>query len=738
MTGRWNTHCHLTKPHAPATCQEEYSRSKVYLNGHLLGYRPNGFSSFCYDLTPYLNRDGDNVLAVRADHSQSADTRWYSGSGIYRDVWLVKSSTTHFALWGNTWALKSLRKSNADVTFSLEVKDPVAGLSAKVDLTDAKGNVVSTRRVSINKAGRAQIALTVKRAQLWSTTTPYLYKAHVSLVHNGKEIDSDVMNVGLRTLKWDANSGFALNGQQMKVKGVCLHEDAGVLGNAVPRSVWERRLSELKAIGVNAIRMSHNPHASLIYDLCDKLGLLVMDEASDEWEFPKRKWLEGWNVGTPGFQGSYDFFKEWGERDLADIVRRDRNHVSIFAWSIGNEVDYPNDPYSHPVLDGGADTGFSQPVFGGYKKEAPDAMELGVIAKRLAAVVRKYDLSRPVTAGLAGVAMSNETEYPYVLDIAGYNYSENRYDSDHKKYPGRIIYGSENRHDLKAWKAVRDNQHIFGQFLWTGIDYLGESGRWPSRGFYSGLLDFCGFIKPRGKFRQALWSDRPVIYIGTYPTPSSANQTNMKDVWSLLQSHDNKNEKTTKASMDAWPVWNYRDGEYVRVVCYTNAASVDLFLNGVSVGGEKPQRDENGIIYWDIPYASGKLEAVGYDVSGNKISNDIIRSTGRPYALTVENENPVISKENGVAHVVVNVVDEHNNLVILADNRITCTIEGEATLLGLEAGDNEDMGDYTDNVQRVFNGRLLAYIQADGKPGTVRIKFSSPLLQPVTTDIEIQ
>jgi len=212
----------------------------------------------------------------------------------------------------------------------------------------------------------------------------------------------------------------------------------------------------------------------------------------------------------------------------------------------------------------------------------------------------------------------------------------------------------------------------------------------------------------------------------------------MKDVWSLLQSHDNKNEKTTKASMDAWPVWNYRDGEYVRVVCYTNAASVDLFLNGVSVGGEKPQRDENGIIYWDIPYASGKLEAVGYDVSGNKISNDIIRSTGRPYALTVENENPVISKENGVAHVVVNVVDEHNNLVILADNRITCTIEGEATLLGLEAGDNEDMGDYTDNVQRVFNGRLLAYIQADGKPGTVRIKFSSPLLQPVTTDIEIQ
>ena len=231
------------------------------------------------------------------------------------------------------------------------------------------------------------------------------------------------------------------------MKGVCLHHDAGVLGSAVYRDVWKRRLLNLKEIGVNAIRTSHNPQSPDIYQLCDQLGLLVINEAFDEWEFPKRKWLEGWNKGTPGFQGSFDFFEEWGEKDLADMVRRDRNHLSVFAWSIGNEVDYPNDPYSHPALNG-SKSGFTQPIYGGYKKNAPDAMRLGAIAKKLVAVVKQYDKSRPTTAGLAGVAMSNETEYPGALDIAGYNYTESMYDRDHKKYPQRVIFGSENRLDL--------------------------------------------------------------------------------------------------------------------------------------------------------------------------------------------------------------------------------------------------------------------------------------------------
>lgn len=723
-----------------------YNRSKVFINGHLLGERPNGYVSFAYDATPYVKYGEPNLISVKVDHSRYADSRWYTGSGIYRNAWLVYANPVHIAQWGVYAYPELINNKKALLHIETEIENgshESAKITVEHELVSSEGKIINKKSIQVTvepgKTNKAKLKLDVKNPILWDLDNPNLYTLRTKILQNGQLKDQHSMTTGIRSYQFDPDKGFALNGEWMKVKGVCIHHDAGVLGAASYKEVWRGRLLNLKEIGVNAIRTSHNPQASHLYELCDELGLLVMNEAFDEWIYPKRKWLEGWNVGTPGFQGSYDFFEEWGEQDLADMVRRDRNHVSIFAWSIGNEVDYPNDPYSHPVLDGGADTGFSQPVFGGYKKEAPDAMELGIIAKRLAAVVRKYDLSRPVTAGLAGVAMSNETDYPYVLDIAGYNYTENRYDSDHKKYPERVIYGSENRHDLKAWKAVRDNEHIFGQFLWTGIDYLGESGRWPSRGFYSGLLDFCGFIKPRGKFRQALWVDKPVIYIGTYPTPGSANQANMKDVWSLLQAQNNKKkEKTEKASMDAWPIWNYQNGESVRVVCYTNAASVDLFVNGILVDKEKSNRDENGIIYWDIPYTSGKLEAVGYDELGNKISSDIIQSSGRPYALTVKNENEVISKDGGISHIVVNVVDENNNPVILADNRITCTIEGDATLLGMEAGDNEDMGDYTDNVQRVFNGRILAYIQANGNPGTVKVKFSSPLLQPIETKIEIQ
>ena len=278
----------------------------------------------------------------------------------------------------------------------------------------------------------------------------------------------------------------------MKVKGVCLHHDAGVLGAVVPKAVWQRRLANLKAIGTNAIRMSHNPQAPVVYDLCDELGLLVMDEASDEWEFPKRKWIEGWNVGTPQFQGSYDFFEEWIDRDVADMVRRDRNHTSVAFWSIGNEVDYPNDPYSHPILDKAR---INQQNFGGYNPEAPSAMRIGEIAKRLVAVVKSIDTSRPVTGALAGVVMSNETAYPEAVDIVGYNYTEDRYGIDHERYPQRVIYGSENGHGYNEWLAVRDNDHIFGQFIWTGTDYLGEAGRWPSRGLRNRLARFRQFCQ---------------------------------------------------------------------------------------------------------------------------------------------------------------------------------------------------------------------------------------------------
>ncbi len=706
-----------------------YNRSEVFVNGQSVGKRPNGYISFMYDVTPYLKAGKPNEILVKADHYRDADSRWYTGSGIYRDVWLVYANPVHIAQWG-VYAYPQMTDGSGVLNIETAIENAEAKeqqLTVVQELVGPDKKVVgqssSSVTVAANSSGKATAAIKVANPKRWSLNNPTLYTLHTKVLQAGKQIDASVTTTGFRKLSFDANKGFALNDQWMKVKGVCLHHDAGVLGAAMYKDVWRRRLLHLKEVGVNAVRTSHNPQATAVYELCNELGLLVMDEAFDEWEFPKRKWLEGWNAGTPGYQGTYDFFPEWGEKDLADMVRRDRNHISIFAWSIGNEVDYPNDPYSHPVLDGGAQTGFTQKIFGGYKKDAPDAMRLGVIAKKLAGVVRGYDRSRPVTAGLAGVAMSNETEYPSALDIAGYNYTENRYNSDHKKYPNRVIFGSENRHDLSAWKAVTDNPHIFGQFLWTGIDYLGESGRWPSRGFYSGLLDFGGFIKPRGYFRQSLWAEKPMAYIGTYLVKGGNSS---QDV--LSQSEGKKDEYL---SMDAWASWNYKEGQTVRVVCYTNTAKARLLLDNKEVGAIKEYDGKTGIIYWDLPFNPGVLKVEGLNNAGTLVTAYTVATAGEPAALQIINES---KKDDNIKQVAVQIVDAKGNPVYMADANITCTVSG-GELLGLEAGDNSDMGDYTDHVQKTFRGRLLAYVKKSQKSGPVKIVFTAPGLKSVTVTL---
>ncbi len=707
-----------------------YNRSEVFINGKSLGKRPNGYISFAYDATPYIRYGAENQIAVRADHSRSADSRWYTGSGIYRDVYAVYASPVHISQWG-VFAYPEIKGTNStlhvEVSIDNESQSPAA-LQVVNELLDHTGKVVAVKtselRTEAGKAAGIKTGLVLNKPRQWSLSDPYLYTLRITVKEKDRVLDQTTTTTGFRSFTFDPDKGFALNGNFMKVKGVCIHHDAGVLGAAVPREVWKRRLLTLKETGVNAVRTSHNPQAPHLYALCDELGLLVMNEAYDEWEYPKRKWLEGWNVGTPGFQGAFDFFEEWGEKDLADMVRRDRNHLSIFAWSIGNEVDYPNDPYSHPVLDGGSGTGFTQPIFGGYKKDAPDAMRLGGIAKRLAAVVRKHDPSRPVTAGLAGVAMSNQTEYPAALDIAGYNYTESKYAEDHARYPHRVIYGSENRHDLNAWKAVRNNEFIFGQFLWTGIDYLGESGRWPSRGFYSGMIDFAGFIKPRGYYRQSLWSDKPMAYLGTYPAPGRDSRSQDNDVWSQLENSNRSNYEEKVPSIDAWPVWNYPEGQLIRVVTYTNGARARLELNGKVAGEEKPYDDNTGIIFWDIPFRAGKLEVVALDKSGRESARQAIISSGRPHRIDIV----TVEKSAELAQIIVQVKDEKGVPVMLSDNEITVDIAGPATLLGMEAGNNQDMTDYTDNKHRVFRGRMVIYLRLGSEQAKVKVRLTSPWL----------
>jgi len=684
-----------------------YNHSEVYLNGRLLGKRPSGFASFLYDLTPYLNAGGKNVLAVRVDHSQEADSRWYTGSGINRNVWLITAPEVHLAQWGTAYRLTRINGKKAEVEVDVETTDDRATqspmtLQATVELSDAKGKVVAKTSTAIGPQQKKTVKLTVSNPQRWTLDRPYLYTLTTRL-SNG---DQSAVKAGLRTLEFSPDRGFALNGQWMKVKGVCIHDDAGVLGTAVPAEVWRRRIRELKAIGTNAIRMSHNPHAPELYDICDEEGMLVMDEASDEWEFPKRKWLKGWNQGRPGFEGTYTYFEEWIDRDVADMVRRDRCHPSIFLWSIGNEVDYPNDPYSHPVLDGDG-TGFTQPMYGGYKPEQPNAERIGRIAQRLAAIVKSIDASRPTTGALAGVVMSNETAYPDAIDVVGYNYTESRYDTDHQRYPKRVIYGSENRHDLDAWKAVRDKQHIFGQFLWTGIDYLGESGPWPARGSSAGLLDLAGQRKPNGWYRASLWSEQPVCYIGTSFISHGANEANRP-----------QRRQRPRVSTYASDTWNYQEGDRVRIVCYTNGKNAQLLLNGKPVEGSFQRDEQTGVLYQDIDYQPGTLLC-----KADNGATYQIKTSGQPYALRVTTDS--------VAHVFVEVVDQDGYRVRQADNEVSIEVSG-ARLLGIENSNMADTsvtGRLRRNTLRAHQGCLVVYIEPK-KGEKLNIKATSPFLKP--------
>jgi beta-galactosidase len=700
-----------------------YNRSQVYINGQLIGERPNGYISFYYDITDHLKLGQDNQIAIRVDHSRQADSRWYTGSGIYRDIYLIESPMAHFAPHGLfAYSHDVLTKPMLTVETRLINKaSQLKPLTLVYELWDPEGQLVERKEEQIRLNAYTEqtykTRFVVETPSLWGLDAQPLYQVKTLIKEGAEIVDSSITTSGFRDLKFDPNRGFFLNGKSYKLKGVCIHHDAGVLGAAVPKEVWRRRLLKLKEMGVNAIRTSHNPQAPDLYDLCDELGLLVMNEAFDEWEFPKRKWLEGWNVGTPGFEGSYDFFGEWGERDLEDLVKRDRNHVSIFAWSIGNEVDYPNDPYSHPVLDGDTANGFTQKQFGGYKPEAPDAMRLGYIAQRLAAVVRKWDPTRPVTAGLAGVAMSNQTAYPGALDIAGYNYTESLYDRDHQLFPDRVIYGSENRHGYTEWQQVLERDFIAGQFLWTGIDYLGESSPWPARGFYSGLLDFSGNIKPRGYFRQSLWSEAPMAYLGTQRLRTD--------------------RPTHQVSLDAPALWNYQKGDRVRVYCYTNGEEAVLFLNNKEIGAKKAKDPSNGIVFWDVPYQEGTLHVKVYkeDILWSQSS---VVTHGSATSIKIEELDLVLSAARGTGHIQIGLYDKKGNKATTSDELIRCeVIYGPIRLLGLENANNRDTDDFTDAVHRSYLGQLLAYIQATGSPGTGVIRFTAKGMKPLDVTIQI-
>ncbi|MXV13883.1 sugar-binding domain-containing protein [Hufsiella ginkgonis] len=685
-----------------------YKNSEVWVNGNFLGKRPSGFASFRYEITRYLN-SGKNTVAVKADHTDFADSRWYTGSGIYRNVYLVAADPVHIEQWGVKFSTPQVSEKSALVNVDVAVLNQSAAaksVSVWAKLSGKKGAAGTSRVIKLDAASRgsASLSFSVADPVLWSVDQPALYELAVSLVVNGKKTDEVKHQVGIRSYKFEADKGFSLNGTSMKLKGVCIHDDAGALGVAVPPEVWERRLKILKDGGCNAIRLSHNPHADYLYDLMDSLGFLVMDEAFDEWEFGKNKWIEGWNVGTPGKDGYHTYFKEWAERDLADMVKRNYNHPSIILWSIGNEVDYPNDPYSHEVLNG---DGPNPQIFGkGYQPAYPPASRIKEIAGQLVAVVKKYDRTRPVTAAFAGVVMSNAVGAPQMMDIAGYNYQEYRYPGDHKQYPERVIYGSENGMGFSAWKAVTDNDYIAGQFLWTGIDYLGEAGRWPVRSNQAGLIDLAGFPKAEYYFRQSLWSEKPVVVIGTSMPPGRAAAS------------------TSKRAI--FPTWNYKAGDTVRVSAFTNLTETELFLNGRSLGRKSSAEAIEGVITWSAVYQPGELTIKGFK-EGKVAGSHTLKTSGDVYGIQTSADRKTLSAAaKGLAHIEIGLVDKDGLPVFSGQNEITVTVEGPAKLLGLESANPVSHEDYQSPKRKAWHGKLLAYVQATGAAGTVRVGLTSP------------
>ncbi len=716
-----------------------YENSEVWINGHYLGKRPYGYISFAYDLTPHLRAAGDNVIAVKVDNSLQPNSRWYSGSGIYRHTWLTAVNSVHVALWGTFVMTPRVSKDAAALRIETRVRNETSSpavCTLSTAVIDRDGKVAQSAEASQEIAANGEYKFVqeeqVDRPNLWSVSDPYLYKLR-STVHAGdRVVDEYETPFGIRQALFDADRGFLLNGDRVKLNGVCLHHAAGSVGSAVPERVWERRFEILRGMGVNAIRTSHNPPAPEFLDLCDRMGFLVMNEAFDEWEVGKPQ------VHGNGYSRYYD---EWHERDVTDFVRRDRNHPSVALWSCGNEIG---------------------------DQLSANGVEL---LRELMAIFHREDPTRPVTAAcdqIAAQPRAVSTEFLDLLDIVGYNYvdrwrerRELYYSIDKAAHPNWRMIGTESsgmggpRGDYRGfvpppgeaaaaansqaagafmaggfgrargldteelWKFVRDYDYVAGDFMWTGIDYLGEA-RGSGHGSAAGVIDSCGFPKDGYYFYQSQWAAKPVLHL--------------------------------------FPHWNWkgREGQFLPVACYTNCDRVELFLNGTSLGAKGYVFPRYGMVgryghfapapegavrttddlhlTWDVPFQPGTLKAVG--MKGGKVVEVEISTTGDPAAIALSVDRPAIRADRrDVAHITVKVVDAQGRLHPNADNEVTFDIQGEGKLIGVDNGDMADMSDFKGKVRKAFHGMCLAIVQSTASAGQVRITATSPGLKPASIAI---
>jgi beta-galactosidase len=688
------------------------ANSDVYLNGELLGHRPYGYVSFVYELTPHL-QPGENVIAVKVDDSQQPASRWYPGAGINRQVRLITTGDAHIVPWGTFVTTPSVSADSATVhirsTVANESATP-ANLTLRVRLTGPTGATVGSKELTSGPAVKIAVGgtadldaeTTVPKPDRWDIGHGALYTVHATLLRDGKPVDDEDVPFGIREFHFDADKGFFLNGVHHKVYGAAVHTDGGPVGTAVPLAVWERRLTALRKLGVNAIRTAHNPPAPEFLDLADRMGFLVMDEMFDCWTVAKNP---------------YDYhlyFKDWSIRDTTDSVMRDRNHPGIILWSAGNEIhDTPRPEIAIPIL------------------------------KSLVATFHQNDPTRPVTQALFRPNASHDYEdgLADLLDVVGQNYREQEILAAHAQKPSRKIIGTENTHDRNQWVAMRDHPEYSGQFLWSGIDYLGESRTWPTIGSGSGLLLSTALPHGRAFERQSWWSTTPMVAIlrrvavvrpapidPGYANATSTNQAAAPANPGAAPGAGPAADPTVRFSEPLQADWTPKETsphtETIEV--YTNAEEVELFLNGKSLGTQKLHPDASAIVF-KVPFEPGSMKAVARN-QGKIVATDELKTAGKPAKIVFTADapgTPLTPDWNDVRYVTATLVDEVGTRIPDSSTVIHFSIRGPASIIAVDNGNMMDHDPFEATQRKLYNGNALALLRATGTSGRVTVTASA-------------
>lgn len=717
-----------------------YMNTSVYVNGQLVGMRPYGFISFSCDITPYLKKQGDNVVAVKVDNSKQPNSRWYTGCGIYRHVYLMKSSDIRIEEWG-VQALTEVKKGKGKVSLNTKIENP-GGRSRRVIVHQTLWNKAHQMVSKASKACQVEAKgatisqlLNVNKPQLWSLESPNLYTVTTEIEENGRILDRDTISIGLRNVAFDVKKGFFLNGKNIKINGVCLHGDLGCLGTAINEDALYRQLLMMKDMGVNAIRCSHNPPAPELLNLCDSMGLLVMDEAFDSW-------MQG--------KTTYDYsiyFKTWAERDLRDMVLRDRNHPSIILWSIGNEVlEQWNKTKSATVALEDVNILLNNSRDKTLLSTTDTLNASAKLTQFLASIVRRYDPTRLISAGCNEVSPNNNLFKSGALDVIGFNYHQKKVADVPQNFPGKPFIMTETVSALhtrgyyrmpsdslyrwpthkrpftepsfmcssydnscaywgstheQTWDIVKHSPYCSGQFIWTGFDYIGEPTpfNFPARSSYFGIVDLAGFPKDVYYLYQSEWTNKPVLHV--------------------------------------FPHWNWIEGQAIDLWCYYNQADeVELFINGKSQGVRKKSNEHEYHVAWHVTYEPGEVRVVARK-NGKQVNEKTIRTAGAPHHIRLTSNRNVL-KANGrsLSFVTVEVVDKEGNLCPWADQNIQFSLTGEGKIAGVDNGSPFSLERFQANSRHAFFGKCMVVVQAGKAPSVIKLTAKGVDLQPQTIEIK--